>query len=219
MKKFGSFLIYTFVLVLAGLFNWISIDEAIDAAKVIQTRNTYVEIQATISSYDERTEIDEGYESVYYDIYVSYEHNGKEYSGVRYDSSYSEPELGKVVTVRIDPENPGVLLADKTEFGLIILIIPIFLAIITGVVYFFSRSVAEFLLKKFGVINESIPRIFALIFVGCKVIAESLIFYVKYSSIIFAVFSLIAVALNLKIFMRKTIKIKPKESEPRSETT
>jgi hypothetical protein len=104
LKKFGSFLIYTFVLVLAGLFNWISIDEAIDAAKVIQTRNTYVEIQATISSYDERTETDEGYESVHYDIYVSYEHNGKEYSGVRYDSSYSEPELGKVVTVRIDPK-------------------------------------------------------------------------------------------------------------------
>lgn len=140
MKKLsrGSILGWAAILLFYGIFCFI----VYDGANKVATRNNtdHVEISATISSVDHYTEIDEGFEEDRYKSYVSYDYEGEHYSYVYYDDSHSKPKLGKTVTVLIDPENPGELLPDNTEYGLSLILSPLFLAGLTGLAWWFIRE-------------------------------------------------------------------------------
>lgn len=136
----GSVFLYGVVILFLAMFLFITIDGANKVSDVYTTGSNAVSLKATISSYDERTEFDEGYESTSYDLFVSYEYEGKSYSDVRYDNSYRKPKLGKEVTVKIDPKNPGELLPDAAEYNLSLVLSPIFLSLISLVCYITLRD-------------------------------------------------------------------------------
>ena len=204
MKKFGSVCLFLFGLMLAAMFTWISMDAAGKAQTVVFTKNRRVELKATITSYDERTDIDEGYERTYWDQFVSYTYEGESYSGVRYGSTYSKPQLGKVVNVAIDPENPGELLPDNMEFLLSVILAPVFLVGVTFCVFFLAQGVAEKL-------QAERPDKWAYGFTACKLVGESVLYYVNRGSWSFGLFSLVAAVLCWLIVKRHKSKKKDKE--------
>ena len=215
MKKFGSVCLYIFAFVIAGLFLFACIDGAKDVSVSLDAADREVELQATITSTEKYTEIDEGMETDYWKTYVSYDYNGQHYSYVYYDQLRSEPALGKVVTVRIDPNNPGELLPSHGEFILSMLMSPLFLAGISYLGYAFLQSVLPRLLKKK---NDDIPaeehaydKPAFFIIVGLLAII-SLICYHQQGSLVFAVFSLVAIvllALLNRYLSKKDAKEKP----------
>lgn len=149
MKKkstsIGEILLYLFAAVIAALFLYATVSGANSVSDVLKAGDNAVTLQATISSYEERIDIDEGYESTSYDIFVSYDYDGEHYSYVRYDNSYSKPKLGKTVTVKIDPANPDELLAGSGELGLSSIVSCLFL---TGFALLAYWGLRELLLKR-----------------------------------------------------------------------
>ena len=116
VKPFDIFLT-VFILALIFLFNFIAFDGAKNVAVVINTKSRAVELQATITSSEHYTDSDaDGYETDRWEEKVSYTYNGTEYRDVLYDSSSGSSRLGKVVTVKIDPNNPDELLPDAFNF-------------------------------------------------------------------------------------------------------
>ena len=191
------------------MFNFISIDGANNVRDVYRTADTRVELEATISSCFERTELDEGFERTYWESSVSYTYEGVSYSGVYYDTSYSEPQLGKVVKVAIDPENPGELLPDKGEFRLSLVLSPIFLTGVTLGVIALVKGFAEELQKKLPWIN---PTMVAYGLVACKLVGESCLYYLNKGSWIVGIFSAIA-AVGSVLIIKKIKKKSPEEEK------
>ena len=212
--KFSSILLFLFLLVLAALFTGVGMEGADEAQTIIRTKNTRVELEATISGWDEHTEIDEGYESTRYEAKVSYTYQGKTYSGVRYETFYKEPQLGKVVKVAIDPENPGELLLSNSEFTLTLVMSPIFLIGVTFCVFALTKSAAEVLQEKWKWIN---PEKAAYGLTICKLVGESYFRYQNKGSWMFGVFSLVA-AVACLLIVKKVKKKQTEEPQPAAGT-
>ncbi len=216
MKKLSQstfivILLGAFILTIVALFNWICLDGAKDVAAVVNAKDSTVTLEATITSSESYVEFDEGTEKKYWHENVSYTYDGKEYSGVYYNRTERKPEIGKVVTVKIDSKNPGELLPDKLEFLLCAILSPIFLACVTIVLYFIIINGIKRILTVCGKQKESLAKTLALLFIGSKMVIESIVFYNNHNSAVFAVFSLIA-ALSLYFFVLRKSNNLEKES-------
>ena len=210
-KSFGGILIYVLGVVLAALFTMASLDGADEAVSVFRTVDTRVELDATISGAFERTEIDEGFERTYWELSVSYTYEGESYSGVRYGTSYKEPQLGKAVKVSIDPKNPGELLPDNAEFTLSLILSPVFLAGVTFCVFLLTKSLAETLQEKWAWIN---PEKVAYGLTACKLVGESYFYYQNKGSWMFGIFSAVAAAICLIVAKRVKSKSEKTQKPP-----
>lgn len=199
-------LLCAFVLMILAIFNFICFDGARNVTASYQAKDTCVTLQATITSSDHYTEIDEGFERDYWHANVTYTYNGITYSGVYYDHTYREPEIGKVVTVSIDPENPGELLPDRAEMTLSLILSPVFLTGVTIGLYYWVCSVIEILNAAKDHRDEQREKGIALLFVGIKLVIESVVFYNKHDSLVFAIFSLIAAVAFWFFILRKSGK-------------
>ena len=129
---------------------------------------------------------------------------------MRYETSYKEPQLGKVVKVAIDPQNPGELLPSKAEFSLSLVMSPIFLVGVTFCVFFLTKSAAETLQQKWEWIN---PDKAAYGLTICKLVGESYFYYQNKGSWIFAIFSLVA-AVACLLIVKKAKKKQTQEPQP-----
>ena len=199
-SKIKNFLITLLAFGFLAMFNWICFDGAEKSAKIFNTQDTCVEIEATITSSEKYTEIDEGFEDDYWHANVSYKYKGVSYSGVFYDSMEKPPKIGKKVNVKIDPKNPGELLPDNTEFTLSLILSPIFLSFITFGLFLAIKGFAETVLKKFERESEFRATYIAALFIACKLLIESYSFYNKHNSIVYAVFSIIAVIVSFILY-------------------
>ena len=205
-------LIYMGCFLIIGIFNMICFSGAETVTEILQTKDTAVELNAVISDYTETTETDaDGFESTVWETYVSYIYDGNEYSGVRYDTKHSKPEIGTVVTVRIDSEYPDELLPDKTEVKLSAIISPIFLAATSISIFLLLKSLIDSILEKRETADKTAAKVIPALFVAVKLIAESIVFYNKNNSLVFAVFSAVAVVLIALVILFRKRKQKRKE--------
>jgi len=135
--KFSSIAVTVLALFFMGIFTFIVVDGANKVTAVKKAEGRAVTLTAPITDTTEYVTTDEDVDDVYYHVYVTYDYDGKEYVNVFYDSKETEPDIGTMVTFKIDPENPSEVLPDGSEYGLALVLSPIFL---TGV------SIGAFLL-------------------------------------------------------------------------
>lgn len=171
-----------------AMFSWISFLGARNATAVLRARDTRVELTATITGAKRYVEVDEGVDREYWHAQVSYTYNGVDYRNVHYDRQDNPPTIGKVVTVSIDPANPGELLPDGVEVGLSVLLSPLFLMGVTAALYHLLKWMLTTRLRG----GEATAGVVAAVFAVCTLVAESLIYYLQHDSAVFAVFSLVA---------------------------
>lgn len=196
MKKIAIVLLS---LLFIAIVNFVCFDGARKAVAVFKSGTDTIEIEATITSSEKYTEIDEGIENDYWHAKVSYKYNGIEYSDVFYDRMEKPPTLGEGVLVKINPEVPNEVLPDYVEFILSLIISPVFLSITTIAIFVIMDFITNLLFKdkkKGGLFSQIIAALFVL----SKLIIESVVFYNKHNSIVFAVFSLIA-GCSLAVFV------------------
>ena len=75
-----------------------------------------LQVTATVTRY----EVDDSDDDPYYDVYVAYTAQGKEYKDIYYDSSYHLDELPSVnqtLTIAVSPLDPGVFLSNLYNSG------------------------------------------------------------------------------------------------------
>ena len=183
-----------------AIFNFICFDGARTATEFIEGVGKSVEVAATITNSEMYTENDEGMERDYWHSFVTYEHNGEVYNNVFYERTDSKPKIGKEVTVKLNSENPDKVLPDGFEFIISIVTSMIFLSVITFVLFWLIKRLIAGCIKTTQ--DSKIPAIAAGVFVLIKLTTESLVFYIRHNSVVFAVFSLVAavvLAVILKI--------------------
>ncbi|MBQ1280691.1 MAG: DUF3592 domain-containing protein [Oscillospiraceae bacterium] len=196
---------------LAFLFNSIAFHGAKTVAASVNAKDTAVTLRATITGTELEVEEDtDGIDREYWKTDVTYTYNGIEYSGVHYDNLKSEPQLGKTVSVRIDPDAPGKLLPFASDTVISAILSPIFLTAVTAALYLMIKSVLNWLAEMRGWQDQGRCKAFALLFLGIKLAAESLVFYLVRASLVYAVFSLIAAVLFWLLVLRKTEKAQQK---------
>lgn len=179
-------------LLLAAMFNSICFLGAKNITSIIKSRNTAVTVEAVITSSERYVDVDEGVEDEYWHANVTYTYDGVEYSGVHYDRTEKPPQIGKAVTVKIDPNKPGELLPDGIETAISAIISPVFLAGLTIGLYLGIRFFVDWVLGLRDKQNKRLAKTIALMVIGGKLVVESLVYFVHYDSLSFAVFSLIA---------------------------
>jgi len=200
--KIGKILLLAVAFIIIVIFNYICFDGAKKATASIKAKDNSVTLEATITSSESYVEIDEGMEREYWHANVTYTYKGITYSEVHYESTERRPEIGKAVTVKIDPENPGELLPDATETVLSMILSPIFLTGVTIVLYFLVKCIAKWIAAICRMHSDRFAKTTAFVLVCGKLIGESFAFYNKHDSLVFAVFSLIAATALLFFVLR-----------------
>lgn len=170
----------------------------------LRVGNNSVKLNATITSKEHYVDVDEGYESDRWKVYVSYRFEGEEYSHIYYDTVTSEPEYGKVVSVGIDPNNPDELLPGGFEFVSAIIVSPLILSAISIFVGFCAKNLITTIIEKKNPKVSGSHRtsdILSVVAVLVLLVAESVAFYIWQGSFVYAVFSVIALVVTIMFML------------------
>ncbi len=199
----GSILIMFFLVMVVLSLTMACYAASDDVAAFYAAKDRYVELEAKISSFDHYVETDEGFEQDYWRTYVSYTYNGNEYTGVEYETLRSEPEIGKAVKVRIDPEIPNELLPNTASLGLAVVLAPAFLTLLSLAGLYLTGEGIQKVASKLAP-NKQLPLtvtvVIGLLVVGAVLFVESLVFYIREESLCYGVFSLIALVVSAVVF-------------------
>lgn len=100
-------------------------------AEYMNHKDAVVLQNATVTNITEHTDYDS---DDYYKIYISYIYNDTECIDVYWDTEYSRKyDVGDVVEIKIDPDNPGYILDEETRGDIMIFII---LIAVAGLIYY-----------------------------------------------------------------------------------
>lgn len=175
------------VIVLTYIFNWICFDGAVTV-----TRYNNAHSKETIEAVVTRVAKGEDDNGYYWERYISYTFEGVEYNDVYYDTHSREQNTGETVWVEINPELPGELVPDDGDYYISLIISPIFLAVIMLVLYYLISSfIPEMFKYTDGAKNNKFSGV-AIGIIAVKQIVESIVFYNRNNSFIYAIFSGIA---------------------------
>ena len=179
-------------------FNWISYSSADQAVKYKNIEST-VEVEAAVSRCEKYYEYDiDGNKSQQWKTYISYEYNGEFYE-VWYGNFGLELEKGFTIIIDINPELPGEIAPDETDNSGSLVYGTLFMIIEISVLYWFISSYVP---KSIGLVKSENKGIFSKIAIGIiviKQVVESIIFYTQKNSLIYGVFSIIAVIVVLLV--------------------
>lgn len=218
MKTFGKVCLHLFGILLWILMLFAVLDGADDVSHTLQVGDQAVSVEATITRADLHTEFDEGYEREYWKLYISYDYNGQHYSAVPYGSSQSEPTLGKKLTIKLDPDDPGNPLPDQAEFVLSMIMSPIFLAGLVCLAYLYLKS----WLEKFFPQKQDSQAVKKWVYsiVGILLLLGNIFYHTQTQSLVFPGFTLAALAIIglCMLWAKRSIKASPKtQPEPTAE--
>ena len=213
MKILVANLVYLLAIVVA-ILPFIAYGVAEDYKEMNDAKNTVVEVEAEITQIDKRTRVDDdGYETVYYEVKVSYVYDGVAYEDVHYDYMSAEPMEGSFVTTKIDPEKPGEIAPDEEEiFASAAGAQACLLGVAVGW-YWLIKYLTDKILQKTKSKKEYAADIVAGLCVAGVLIAEGVVFYTNHQSLLLAKYSAVAAVVTAVVFGISIVVKKIKENK------
>ena len=191
--KFIEIFIFAMVFALAGVITNCGIEASESATKYNNAKGNIITIEAVVDySIKDIYEDDDGMEDISWDVYVTYEYNGKTYEDVYYKNLSKQPTDGTKVYMMIDPENPGEMLPSEGEYYGTLVGVPIGLTVAAFIIYWIITSIMESIFKNAYNERKRVFIIIAIVFVVCKQVIESVLVYMNKGSFFYGAFSAIA---------------------------
>ncbi len=198
MKKLYKFVRCLFMVALLYVAVFATLLCARNVLRHNRAADTKVTINATVSRYEHYTEHDKLRKEDRWRVYISYHYDGTNYSDVFYEHAYRQPQLGKTVSVKIDPANPGEILPGKMEFYVSLFCIPSMLTVIGLFIYdrllkYMRRRAASQEFGKEEALRRAPYQTFAIL--AALMLGSGIVFYIFAHSFLYLLSGLIALIL------------------------